>query len=419
MVKNLAFLPEEVMANSTLKSTLKSLCISLLVWSQANAQDEFYDQCCQPAPYSTLCDDCECCNRFWGEAEYLYWKMKDSPNPVPLVVTAPIAHNRAPLIGEPGTRVVLGGKHSRNDWRSGGRFALGYWFDEECCFGAEVSYFFLPNGSKSHSVFSSGLPGSIFLSVPYFDTNTQTESSSPVATPGRFRGRATLNIENRLQGAELNGLATLLCNCAYRVNVLAGFRYLNFNERLKLHVNSPAIAIPEEIYLVNDKFHTENNFYGGQIGLGGDYSYCQFFINAKGKVALGAMCEEVIIKGQFITNSFDGFTSPQTFRGGYFGLPSNIGHHKHTRFSVIPEVNVNIGYQLMNCLRIQLGYTFLYVNKLLWAGKQINRNINPTQSSLYEFTATPTLVGRARPKASHRSDSFWAQGLNVGLVYQF
>ena len=222
-----------------------------------------------------------------------------------------------------------------------------------------------------------------------------------------------------MQGAELNGLAQLYADCRWKLNAMAGFRYWNFHERLRFFVNSPAINIPAEIYQAKDRFHTDNNFYGGLIGLGIELDYRGFFFNAKGKIAFGAMQEKSIINGQFISNDFNGFGAPQTFSGGYFALPSNIGHRKRTCFAVMPDVNLNIGYHVMDCVNISVGYTFLYVNKVLRAGKQINRNINPTQSSLYEFTATPTLVGKASPKPSLKSDGLWAQGINVGIEFQY
>ena len=396
------------MASNIRKMVGKVFCLSFLLWQPMGAQES----CCDPCEW-------ECSNRFHVNAEFLYWKIKNSPDPIPLLVTAPVAHNGDPLIGQPGTVVVLGGRSIRNNWRAGGRFTLGYQWDDAGCFGAEVNYFFLPSESRGRTVFSSGLPGSIFLSVPYFDTTTGKESSSPVAAPNQFSGLATLKLANRMQGAELNGLAAIFSNCSWNIKALAGFRYWNFNEHLKFFVNSPAVNIPKEIFLVKDRFHTENNFYGGQLGLGADYVCSQFFISAKGKIALGAMCEEVKIRGKFITNAFDGFKNPQSFSGGYFALPSNIGRHKRTTFAVIPEVTVNIGYQIADCWHLQVGYTFLYVNQVLWAGKQIKRKINPTQSSLYEFTATPTPTGRPSPKASLRSESLWVQGINIGLEFQF
>lgn len=398
------------------KQNLYSFFISLLLLSLVSIQGECYGQ---SQAWSSYSNNCEFCSRFWVDAEYLYWKIKDSPKSVPLVATAPVIEDNAPVIGQPGASVVLGGKKIQNDWRSGGKFTVGTWFDEEDCFGAEAIYFFLPTESKKHQVFSSGEPGSRYLAVPFFDAVTGSESSSPLATPNNFRGLAKLNVSNFMQGAELNGLASLYSDCTYKIKALVGFRYWNFNERLRFSVNSPAFNIPNEVYSTKDRFRTENNFYGGQIGLGLDWNCGDFFCNIKGKVALGAMLERVDIHGKFVTNAFNGEKSPQTFSGGYFALPSNIGHHTHTNFAVIPDVNLNLGYQVTDCASIKVGYNFLYVNNILWAGKQMKRNINPTQSPLYEFTPTPTLVGRAGPKAPHKTDSFWAHGLNVGIEYQF
>ena len=90
------------------QNILKGLFVSFLFLSQAYVQGE----CCdQSQLYYSPWNDSACCYRFWGSAEYLYWKIKDSPEPVPLVVTAPAIKNKTPILGEPGTRVVLGGKN--------------------------------------------------------------------------------------------------------------------------------------------------------------------------------------------------------------------------------------------------------------------------------------------------------------------
>lgn len=299
-----------------MKHFLNSLCAGLLLWQPIAVQAQ--DECCDET------------NRYWVGAEYLFWKIKNSPDPTPLLVTAPFAFNHAPLLDLPGTEVVLGDESVNNKWRSGGRFTLGVWCDDAHCYGAEVNYFFLPRGSKKETVSSNGLPGSIFLSVPFFDTTTNSESSSPVAVPGLFAGKVKLNVVNQMQGVELNGFATLFSDCAYKLDMLVGFRYWNFDERLEMFVDSPNLTIPGEIYQVKDHFHTKNNFYSGQIGASVDYYFCDgFFLQAKAKVALGAMREQLYIKGEFITNNFDGIGAPQTFEGGYFALPSNIGERKH------------------------------------------------------------------------------------------
>lgn len=384
-----------------------SFCLSSFAQAQAPFFQEGADDCCS------------CCEKFTFSADYLYWRLEDSPKLIPLVATAPVIHNKDPVLDEPGARVVLGGRHIHNDWRSGGKFGISYRIDNNICSYAEASYFFLSKDSQRHKVFSSGEPGSSYLAVPYFNTLTHLESSSPVAKPGSFRGLAKLHTSNWMQGAELNGWAHLYSSCSYSLNGMIGFRYWNFNDKVRFFVDSPEVNVPEDIYRISDKFEVQNNFYAGQVGFDFKGQFQCFSVDVIGKLALGAMRERSTIKGRFVTNSFDGFGAPETFLGGYFALPSNIGKHKRTQFAVMPEVNVNIGYQLTSCFSLNLGYTFLYVNRVLWAAKQMNRKINPTQSALYEFTPAPTPVGKASPKPSLRKDSLWVQGFNVGISYQF
>lgn len=373
------------------------LCTSLLVTSFAHSE--------------------LCCNRFWADAEYLYWKIKDSPAPPPLIVTGPTAVP-LPVLNGPGTSVVLGGKRIDNHWRSGGRFTLGYTFDTCCQYSVEANYLFLPTGHRKDSIASNGLPGSAILATPFFDVTTGTESSASVSVPGVFHGSAIWRLKNSMQGAELNFVSKHSCGCATKYGFLAGFRYWNFDERFHFRTSSPNLGDPD-VFTTTDKFHTENNFYGGQIGAGIEYNCNCFFAAAKAKVALGAMCERVNISGSTVTNDFNGFGPLQTFPGGYFALPTNIGHHHHTQFAVIPEAEIKLGYNITNCFRVSVGYTFLYVSRVLRATKQIDRNINPSQSNAIAFVPDVALVGEPRPKAQSRASDFWVQGATVGLEFTF
>ena len=42
------------------------------------------------------------------------------------------------------------------------------------------------------------------------------------------------------------------------------------------------------------------------------------------------------------------------------GMCGNMGVQRSTTFSVVPEVNLNLHYQLTSNLRATLGYSFLY-----------------------------------------------------------
>lgn len=393
-----------------LKKFLQGTALALFLTSQLQAQMYSQEQNCCP---------CECEKKITFSADYLCWKLEDSPRIIPLVATAPVIHNGDPVIGQPGAKVVLGGKHLSNDWRSGAKFGLGYHLANEICSSVEASYFFLPQDTRHHKVFSSGAAGTPYLAVPYYDTVTDLESSSPVARPGRFRGLAKLHFSNWMQGAELNAWADVYHQCRYSLSGMIGFRYWSFNDKVRFLVDSPQVGVPNDIYRVRDRFSVLNNFYAGQIGVGIKGGFEQFFLDVKGKVALGAMREKSSVRGDFVTNSFTGFTVPETFNGGYFALRSNIGTHKRTRFAVMSEFDFNFGYHLYDCLDLRLGYTFIYVDEVLWASKQLNRRINPTQSVLYEFTPTPAAIGRREPRPRLRSDSLWVQGITVGIEYRF
>lgn len=376
-----------------------------------------YDECCYD--YSS-CNDC--CDRFWGSAEYLYWKIQDAPQPTPLVIESPVD---GAVIGDANTNVILGGKKIKNDWVSGGRFGLGYWFDECRTFGGEVNYFILPWQSKSRSVYGTGLEGSNYLSVPYFNTDSGNEDAFTIAgffddEFGPYSGKAKLKLRNKMQGAEANLIMDIpTCDCNFKVGLLAGFRWWNFDENLSFETDSPYLNIENSVFITKDKFDCQNNFYGGQIGVGLDYNCGCFFFNVKGKVALGANCAKTSIHGSLLTNDYlEEIGAPVPYQGGIFAQPTNIGSNKKTYFAWIPEVNANIGYQITECLRIKAGYTFLWVNKVLRPGSQIDRNINPTQSFAIDGPDA-ILSGDPTPRSLNKTNSIWTQGVSVGFDFAF
>lgn len=356
------------------------------------------------------------------EAEYLCWELSDTPKVIPLVVRGPTVPEGTPVLDQPGFTIVLGDRKIKNNWQPGGRFAIRYNRGCGCITGLESNYFFLATEVKEFCTGSRGLPTSSFLAVPYFNTNTESESSAAIARPGIFSGNASLTVSNRMQSWDFNAVMPCpyitLC-CPWQVNLVGGFRYWDFIQRLKFHTSSPNLPPLVDVYDTRDKFYTRNNFYGGQIGATVSYVWDCLLIDIKGKLAIGAMYQATDIHGHLISNTFNGLGTPVTYEGGYFAVPSNAGHHHRTTFAVIPEGNLNVGFQVTDYIRLQVGYSFIFVNDVLWASKQMNRHINPTQSSALETAPNPTLIGDSEPKASLNADSLWAHGLNIGFVYTY
>lgn len=411
--------------------------------------------CLQSHAFEGYLEDNSCCSspKFWVDVDYLCWEIKDSPKIDPLVVQSTsaviefspvLAINLSPLAGN---NILIGGNRIKDRIRSGIQGTAGCFFDDCLTWGGEVSYFILEKRSKNKSVHSSGLLGTPILVLPFFDTSVDLESSTPLAaarpiTSGLsspFGGTMSLRVSNDMQGAELNGLWNMgslasYCGCnssacygcnngsCSEVYFIGGFRYWNFNEYLTFDVNIPNTLPPIDVFQTSDKFDVRNNFYGGQIGLKCKYFFDKFYVKATGKVAFGAMCEELKIKGHLLTNDFNNppFTgTAEIFPGGYLAFPTNQGKHTKTMFAIMPEVDVSLGYKILDCLDLEVGYTFFYVNKMMRATNQIDRNINSTQAPAITAIFPTTLEGPATPEALLKTTSFWAQGLTVGLDFSF
>src|SRR5262249_15174735 len=51
---------------------------------------------------------------------------------------------------------------------------------------------------------------------------------------------------------------------------------------------------------------------------------------------------------------------PTVGNGGLLAQPTNSGHFSRDQFAVVPEVGINVGYQVTEHLRAFVGYSFLY-----------------------------------------------------------
>jgi len=343
-------------------------------------------------------------------AEALLWWMKDSPAPPPLASTG--------ILGQPGTTVLLGGEDLNTHEHPGLRVTAGYLAKEG--WGLEASGFYLPSRSISREVSSSGAIGSQDLSIPFFDVTLPGESDTGLSRAGVFSGQAREELSARLLGAELHGVMHLALGAAWQLDVLGGFRYVNLREDFSFTTSSPNVAPrPPDVFQTKDQFETTNNFYGGQVGVRARSSWGAWTFSGTARLALGAMVQSVAIDGFLLTNDFNGFGEPQKFPGGYFAQPTNIGSHSRTAFAVVPEIGLNVGYEVTDWMTLFLGYTFLYTNSVARPGNHIDRGLNPTQNASFGGSPPTPLVGPARPAFRFQGSSFWAQGLNGGVAFRF
>jgi Putative beta barrel porin-7 (BBP7) len=338
------------------------------------------------------------------QLDFLYWWL-DKLRVPPLVTTGPSASQA--IFGQPGTEVLRGDGplDSRHGRYIGGRFGGDWWFDRDTRFGINGSIALLERDSSNLTF----RPHTITpLARPYLDANDGQWHSFIVAGSSPQFGElsGSINVYSRIEffGEDVNGLLRLGQGETYRVNLLAGAHFLQLRERLDITGTSRILPDEGTLIGVTDHFTTFNKFYGGQMGLSGWLRRGRWSLEGKGVVALGADVQEIRAKGDRVFHTLEGRT---TENFGLLVLPSNTGDFQRTTFDVVTEWGLNLGWSLNSRFQLRAGYSLLTWNNPVRPGDQIQ----PIDLSQIGFDG-PT------PKASvpFRTDFFWAQGLNFGLL---
>ena len=300
--------------------------------------------------------------------------------------------------------------------QGGERYTLGFSFDQDQKWGLEGTYFDLQNVYASSGVTSNGSYSSALMTFPFFNPTIPGEDSAPISIPGSFAGTAIVSTRSSLQGADINFVHNQIVSDGFRFDLLGGFRYANLQEGLYFTTDSPDVNTHHPAFFhTYDRFSTNNNFYGGQLGLRASYDHSIFFVNATTKLAMGSMFESVGTNGYTVTNSGGYVFAP----GGYLTSPTNMGTATREQFAFVPELNLNVGIRLRPWATVMVGYSFLYLSSVARPGDQIDRTINPSQSFAISNTYPGTVTNPARPALDVHNGDFWAQGLNLALELRF
>ena len=391
---------------------------------------------------------------WWTSLDYMLLFSRSQPARYPLLTTSsPTADG---VIGQPSTIILAGGKDYSYNPFNGARLTIGFFGDADRRFGFEGSGFVTEKRSDIIDITSSptGIPT---LARPFLDsTSPTTQTSLVIANPGFANGRVVVDTNSQLYTAEANGVLNLYRSepggkSVCSIDILAGYRYLQLHEDLSVEssttlnlasTTTPIFAIgtggvitqvgttttqgsttaagltvkTPGIIAVLDDFQTTNRFNGGQVAVRGEYRYGMFTFNATAKVGIGDMHEELDIRGgTAILNITNGQMG--TAYGGLLANSSNIGHYTHDEFSVIPELNLNVGIAVTKSLSAFIGYNYLYINKVARPGNEINPVVNTGVvpfSSNYGATNRPGVTQNL-----FMQDSYWLMGLNFGMVLKY
>jgi hypothetical protein len=356
-----------------------------------------------------------CCkpdHPYYARGEYLMWWMSGATAP-PLLTTSP---NGTPITDAgvlPDAEILFPDDRLEKNGRPGGRFTVGRWFNDGE-WAVEGSYFFLDKASSPYSV-SSDDNGSPIIARPFIDADTGDNDAFIVAYPNVFSGTATVANASDLLGAEANIRKAVLGNHGCRMDLLAGYRFLRLRESLSVYENQTSIdqggVIPLGTHIsIQDDFAMNNTFHGGQVGILLEKQCCRWTIEGTGKVAFGSWEQQARIGG--VTTVTVPNVAPVVEEGGILALPSNIGNYSRNRFAAIPELSLNLRYQLTRCWKVNVGYTFMYLQRIVRPGNNVDLRIDTDQ-------IPPPLSAGSFPEFKFKESDAWLQGVNIGLECRF
>ena len=350
--------------------------------------------------------------RLYFGADWLYWNTKGMDTPV-LVTSSAAGTSRdiAAVRGELGSSTLFGGREINGDSVPGFRFNGGTWITPQQNFAIEAEYFRL---SEQDDRFTGSSDGSFIIGRPFFDIVAGQETAQLVSYPNLVRGNLNIGTSTKYRSFLINGRASLCpqgCNhCGYpdHIDWIVGYRRLKLDDTIEISENLTSLLTnaPGTI-AVTDRFDTENEFNGLQLGLVHRANFQRAWLESTLRVALGQNQQTVRING---TNTITEAGLTDTLQGGLLAQRTNNGKYRREEFTMIPEVGLRLGLRLTKALSATVGYSVIYFPNVVRAGDQIDTDLNP---NLVPPEAVP-FSGALRPRFTYVESDYWAHGLSVG-----
>ncbi len=353
--------------------------------------------------------------RCWVTGEYLFAWLQGTTLPA-LVTTSPAGTPRATagVLGVPTTSPVIGGVLG-GDLRSGARFQVGCWFDSQHTLGIEAGTMIL----ESQAIFrGASSDGTTILARPYIDANTAKPQAVLVAFPGSSAGSVNVKYNSgNFYEAHIDAVETFLQSGGFRLTSLVGYRFFRYDDALTMSqtvLPTGGAFAPGTRIDTTDAFRAHNTFNGVDLGLRGQFFWNNLTLSLLGKIAAGYVHRDVFIAGNQ-TVSVPG-AAPVTQTGGVYALSSNIGTHGSNDWGLLPELGINLAWQVNPYMRLNVGYTILWLDRVARAADQVNLTLNP---NLFP-PAGANPVGPNQPAftETNRQD-VRIQALSVGLTLTY
>lgn len=342
----------------------------------------------------------------------LYWR-RAAATP-PLVTTAPSSTNSdiAGQLGRNSTEILLGNGILDESVNAGFRLTLGTWLGQDECYGLMFRYWNAGDQENNYTFHSNQFP---VLARPFLNT---TISGSPaqdtqlVAYPGDSVGNISVASRSEVSGLDLTLKRLLYQDRFTRIDWLYGYQRMRIEEQLGISSNTTVTgnlpALQGATLAVTDLFTTDNEFNGVSYGLMSTREFACWKMETMFRLGLGNLRRQVNIAGS-TTSTSGGTTSTES--QGLLARNTNGRPFEDDTFVILPEVAINMAYQLRPGLDFNVGYNYMMLPKVAQAGQQINDNLAVNLSD--------PLVGRLDPQLNFDERKYWLHSLGLGLQLRY
>jgi hypothetical protein len=368
------------------------------------------------------CDTSSVCGplgRIWFSAEYLYWWTDGEKFPALVTTSEPGTPEAvAGVLGLGSTQILFPTDPLNAHGASGLRLGLGGWINRTQTLGLQVGYIQL--AAQEASFYASSDPGGTpILARPFnrFNTGVPDPGAQLVAYPNVFAGDIAVEFRTTLSGIDFAFRSNLANGLRWRIDTLLGYRFLRLHDRLQIDSGQTALdgaaargILPGTQFVGTESFDTRNDFHGLDAGVLGEYRFGNLSLGGLLKAAYGYNYAISEINGATFT-TVNGATA--TSAGNLLALQSNIGRTSRYKGVIVPELGFNVGWDVTSKVRLKLGYTFIYFDRLFRSSGQIDENINTN-------LIPPVLGGGpVSPAPVLLQTSTAIHGLNAGLELRY
>ena len=323
-------------------------------------------------------------DRVWIRGEYLLWL---SVSGKLLNLSKPDQLEPPPTGGSSGSSGSTAGVNLQQPFgsdRQGYRLSAGAWLDDENIIGIDGSVTYLTRNA-GRVVFYPGdkaiLGDTLGLSiaVPAVQGNPLRLTVVPVRVPDLVQGGVAFEFGAKtFFGTELAARFGLIKGETWRIDGLAGYQYLNYQDAFRIVSGVSTVAAfldPGTTLLSRDEVTARSSYNGLLLGFQADTHSDRWTFSARPRVSIANAQREVNRQGSTqITLPGGGFIVKNE---GTYVLKSDAGTFKTNEITAIPELDLGISYAVTPHLRLFAGTSGLFLPVVAKANNQLQLGVRP------------------------------------------